>query len=402
MNSDNDRFEKLLNRILEIRKDLTKEKLLQLVNEKKLQVGAGYLTDLGALYLVMNDLGIRLEETVKLSEIKEEKRNVNVSGYLISFERHPNRTVFYIFEDALFRGVYWGQEDIFSSFKPGQRISIRNASVKKNTKGGLEIHVNAPSSISQLNEMYEVEEILGKSEEGKKFLLKGIIEGPVKEISYKKKQGGEGIGVGFFVKNVSRVRVVLWDYEKTESIKEGQTISIAPVNYKKSEFGDEAEPLRPYYVSVRPSVMAVLGEKEYPVLIDEFGNVRPSKLKEECSSLKAIYVKKMRYEFPVYVVEECESYPYQVEFKPNFIKLSKAEKGFVSLEFILLSEPSLKSSNKYEMLVGDDTGEGKVFVPSELFIKVKGFKVGEKIKAVCLRSLGESNFYVNEHTYFLK
>jgi len=51
--------------ILEEKHDLNFEKLKTMIEEKKTNVGAGYLTDQGALFLVAADLGISLEKTPK-------------------------------------------------------------------------------------------------------------------------------------------------------------------------------------------------------------------------------------------------------------------------------------------------------------------------------------------------
>jgi ssDNA-binding replication factor A large subunit len=51
--------------ILEEKQDLNFEKLKIMIEEKKTHVGAGYLTDQGALFLVAADLGISLEKTPK-------------------------------------------------------------------------------------------------------------------------------------------------------------------------------------------------------------------------------------------------------------------------------------------------------------------------------------------------
>ncbi len=48
--------------ILEQRKDLTEAKLLDMIAEKKERIGAGYLTDQGALFLIAAELGIDIEK----------------------------------------------------------------------------------------------------------------------------------------------------------------------------------------------------------------------------------------------------------------------------------------------------------------------------------------------------
>ena len=54
------------------------------------------------------------------------------------------------------------------------------------------------------------------------------------------------------------------------------------------------------------------------------------------------------------------------------------------------------------MMIGDDSGEGKIIVTAELSTRLKGFKVGEKVRALGLWSLGEGSFLANEYTYFIK
>ena len=52
--------------ILEEKHDLNFEKLKTMIEEKKTNVGAGYLTEQGALFLVAADLGVSLEKTQKI------------------------------------------------------------------------------------------------------------------------------------------------------------------------------------------------------------------------------------------------------------------------------------------------------------------------------------------------
>jgi replication factor A1 len=58
--------------LLKQKPDITAEQIRELIDEKKRKVGAGYLTDQGALFLVAADLGISFENVPKLSsEIKD-------------------------------------------------------------------------------------------------------------------------------------------------------------------------------------------------------------------------------------------------------------------------------------------------------------------------------------------
>ncbi|MFP3417345.1 MAG: hypothetical protein RXO71_03525 [Nitrososphaeria archaeon] len=400
MTTDNEKLSKILDYILEKRKDLTKDKLMELIQEKKQQIGAGYLTDLGALYLILNDLGIKLDEYLKPSEITGEKKGVNLIGYLLSYKKYEKRTVFYLYDEALMRGIYWGEEDVFKNFPVGSRLIFKNAFVKKGKNDQLEIHLNSQSSINTTNEVLKLEELISRSPNAKNFIIRGIIEGPIKNVSYKRKDGTEGSGTSFFIRNTLKYRSVLWDNEIP--IEEGMTITAAPAFAKKSEYGNEISFLKPYTVDISPSIMSVFGENENFLLMDEFGNVRPAKLSSACKGSESIIVKKARFQFPFFIVDDCLKYDKKLNYQPLLQKISKAEKGYVSLDFIVLSEPVMRSSDKYEIMIGDDSGEGKIMVTSELSTKIKGLKIGEKVRALGLWSLGEGSFLASEYTYFIK
>ena len=65
-------FKKMVELLLKQKPEIKAEQIRELIDEKKLKVGAGYLTDQGALFLVAADLGISFENIPKLgSEIKD-------------------------------------------------------------------------------------------------------------------------------------------------------------------------------------------------------------------------------------------------------------------------------------------------------------------------------------------
>ena len=80
--------------ILEEKEDLDFDKLKEMIEEKKANVGAGYLTDQGALFLVAADLGISLEKSPKteynLKDIFIGARDIAIIGRIITI--NPIRT----------------------------------------------------------------------------------------------------------------------------------------------------------------------------------------------------------------------------------------------------------------------------------------------------------------------
>src|SRR5580698_9400858 len=53
-------FESLVDEVLRSRPELTREEIMSLIQEKKQTVGAGFLTDQGALFLIAGELGVQL------------------------------------------------------------------------------------------------------------------------------------------------------------------------------------------------------------------------------------------------------------------------------------------------------------------------------------------------------
>jgi hypothetical protein len=60
-------FKKMVELLLKQRPEISAEQMREMIDEKKRKVGAGYLTDQGALFLIGADLGISFENVPKLS-----------------------------------------------------------------------------------------------------------------------------------------------------------------------------------------------------------------------------------------------------------------------------------------------------------------------------------------------
>jgi len=86
-------YNKMIEIVLEEKQELNFEKLKDMIEEKKRKVGAGYLTDQGALFLVAADIGVSLDKTNKTeSNIKDlfiGARDISISGRILSI--HPTK-----------------------------------------------------------------------------------------------------------------------------------------------------------------------------------------------------------------------------------------------------------------------------------------------------------------------
>jgi len=88
--TDLSEFETLMNKLLEQKPELSKTNIEERIKQKKEKIGAGYLTDQGALFLIASDLGVSLTEPLKVEmglkdlyvgakEISLESRVLNIS-----------------------------------------------------------------------------------------------------------------------------------------------------------------------------------------------------------------------------------------------------------------------------------------------------------------------------------
>ena len=60
-------FKKMVELLLKQKPEISVEQIREMIDEKKRKIGAGYLTDQGALFLVAADLGISFENVPKSS-----------------------------------------------------------------------------------------------------------------------------------------------------------------------------------------------------------------------------------------------------------------------------------------------------------------------------------------------
>ena len=64
-------FKKMIEIVLQKKPEVSAEDVRELIDEKKRKIGAGYLTDQGALFLVAADLGISFENNQSTQTINK-------------------------------------------------------------------------------------------------------------------------------------------------------------------------------------------------------------------------------------------------------------------------------------------------------------------------------------------
>jgi replication factor A1 len=159
-------FKKMIEIVLQEKPEINAEMVKDLIEEKKKTIGAGYLTDQGALFLVAADLGISFENAPKMnSGIKDlyvGAKEIGVTGRVMNIyptrkfekketrEEIKNRTITIYDNDSAVKIKLW---DLFTDFpeerglKPGDLVKITRGYVKASLSGRPLVNLGSSSSI---------------------------------------------------------------------------------------------------------------------------------------------------------------------------------------------------------------------------------------------------------------
>ncbi len=110
-----------------------------------------------------------------------------------------------------------------------------------------------------------------------------------------------------------------------------------------------------------------------------------------------IIAKRFQMKYPNFKIHEYEQIKEEAVI-PKTTKISEPVQELVKIEFIALSDPALKGDGYYEMLVGDDSGEGKLIADKDSFNRVSMLSVGQKAVAIGVHADGKRNFRVTPYS----
>ncbi|MEM1994058.1 MAG: hypothetical protein QXW32_01060 [Nitrososphaerales archaeon] len=428
-------------RILNQRRDLTEEELNKLIEEKKKQIGAGYLSDAGACWLIASELGITLEDEPQISTeftpstIQIGMQEATVKGRVLSI--YPTKT--YTKKDGLsgrFRRMVifdtkaylpvtlWDEASTLPehlSIKVGSLVKIVRGYVRAGLDGKPVLHVGYRGSIEVIQEdeaFITLEEISKDVSEVKaverSLIVKGVVDSEPKHSEFTKRDGGLGRVSQFYIKGKAglRVRVVLWDSSPDiiNTISVGSGVLITAVRSKILPngdielHGDEATTIQPYKIEVSKKTFRLLSkgasqqEATTILLLDETKNIKPYIIKGEALQV----VKNMPYDTLIEVntqkpviytpselkiiKEDKSSIPKSTELLTK-IKDVKGASDILFLKVIALSKPIAQditakdgsTVKKAELIVGDETGEIRLNAWRELTDKIVNIKPGERL-----------------------
>ena len=231
-----------MSKLLEQKSELTKEDIEEQIKQKKEKIGAGYLTDQGALFLIASDYGITLSEPLKIEmelkdlyagakEISLETRVLNLSPAK-QFSRKDGspfylRTMTVYDANTTASVKLWDEKANLpgiENLKPGDLIKIIKAYVKSDLDGSPTINIGSGSNIEPVNTESEIPTIdtitkdISELEEGQKDLvISGITDGIISGIEFTNSRGkpGKALRMRLKGKDGSAMRVVLWGKDES-------------------------------------------------------------------------------------------------------------------------------------------------------------------------------------------
>jgi len=427
-----------MNKLLEQKPELTREDIEEQIKQKKEKIGAGYLTDQGAVFLIASDYGITLSEPLKVEmelkdlyagakEISLETRVLNLSPAK-QFSRKDGspfylRTMTVYDANTTASVKLWDEKANLpgiENLKPGDLIKIIKAYVKSDLDGSPTINIGSGSNIEPANTESEIPTIdtitkdISELEEGQKDLvISGITDGVISGMEFTNSRGkpGKALRMRLKGKDGNAMRVVLWGKDessipnmisqsakvrllgvKVRSGNQGLEIHGNDATIIEIEGGKEAEPVITRVLSIlttdndKKMILAVDNKKNL-YNISDFANSTSICVEGdviECMPSK-IYGNSITLDENSFVrkLDNDESIPSlsQLRTKINDVKVD----GNYCIESIILKVPerrevqtkSGESIALSEMFVEDDTGQ----------IWVKGWRNQARIIDKC--ELGE-------------
>jgi len=246
-------FETLINKLLDLKPEFSRSDIEEMIKQKKDKIGAGYLTDQGALFLIAADLEVTLSEPLKVEmdikdlyvgakEVSLETRILNLAQPK-QFTRKDgspfllrNMTVYDI--DSTASVKLWDEKANLpgiEELKPGDLVKIIKAYVKSDLNGRPTINIGSGSHIEASHEESDIPSIdditvdVSSVKDGQTDLVvSGKIDGMINSMEFTNSRGQPGKALRLRLKGAdgNSLRVVLWGKDESNIPK------IIPVDAK--------------------------------------------------------------------------------------------------------------------------------------------------------------------------
>ncbi len=262
-------LEELQSKLMEQRPDLTKERIEGMIQEKKDKIGAGYLTDQGAVFLIASDLGVTLSEPAKaeigLKDLYAGAKEVSLETRVLSLSEPKQysrkdgspfllRTMTVYDGDSTASVKLWDEKANLpgiEGLKPGDLIKIIKAYVKSDLNGAPTINVGSGSTVEPMeddSDIPTIDSITKSSSDIKEgdvnVVVSGALDGMVSPMKFTNSRGQPGTALKMSLRGSdgSSIRVVLWGKDETsipKIISSKATVKLFGVRAKQGMQGLE-------------------------------------------------------------------------------------------------------------------------------------------------------------------
>ena len=433
-------FETLVGELLSGRPELNREELMRRIAEKKEKVGAGYLTDQGALFLVAGELGVTLQRPAASSDmtIKDLYIGANdvtvvarvLAVYPTSIYRKKDGGEGKYKRLVLFDGkstvklTVW-EEGIDQVEKQGIGVDVpvrvANGYVKQGLDGKPNLNLGKRGSLevlpearvsAKLSRVSAIAEKLAPVSQERAFTAIECVVGTEPRYSeFVRSDGSPGSLFQFGVSGDGgeyETRVVIWSPVAKPELKPGQKVMITNLRSRRSSNGGfeihgdagstilpgdrkEAVLLRVAAVTKSPAgatLLAIDGSRKTRVveLVGEQTTVANGDVVRVVPDSERGERLVCRGKGAVEVVGDAEL-PGLAELATK-LRDAKGESSQIVVEVIALSHGSVddvhlkdgSAVRRGELVVGDDTAEMKVVGWRELSDKLLGVQPGERLR----------------------
>ncbi|MGQ0376567.1 MAG: single-stranded DNA-binding protein, partial [Nitrososphaerota archaeon] len=235
-------FDALLAKLLEQKPELSRSDVEEKIKQKKEKIGAGYLTDQGALFLIAADLGVILEQSAKIEigirDLHIGAKEVTLDTRILSispskqFSRKDGTTFFLrtmtVYDvDSTASVKLWDDKanlPVINKLKSGDLVKIVKAYVKSDLNGAPTLNIGSGSDIEVINKQTNIpslesitKDVNSLKENEKDLVISGNIDGNISLMEYANSQGQLRTALRFRLKgnNGNFVKVVLWGKDES-------------------------------------------------------------------------------------------------------------------------------------------------------------------------------------------
>jgi replication factor A1 len=368
-------FDDLVTEVLRSKPEISRDLLMERVQEKKRTVGSGYLTDQGALFLIAGELGVRLQDMVTadltLKDLHIGANDITVVARVLAiypiaeFKKKDGSGVGRYRRVNLFDRNGVGRLTIWEDNEEAMKLSgivvdmsvrVVSAYVKQGLDGKPNLNlgkrgrletVTDPSIVAKLVSLSALSKRVEDVQEGETVLaLDGLAASDSRRSTFvRRDDGSNGSLTQFELKGPGdrTTRVVIWDGSDSLQVKSGSRVRVTNLRHKKGRQGE--------------------------VELHGDGATVIQLLGGEVGQENAVIER----ELPLIKVADVTKHTATGKVSLDVMALSKGTVREVSLK-------DGSTAKKGEVVLGDDTGEITAVAWDETSKVIGEIQVGEKVR----------------------